>query len=115
MAAGRLLTEAETSQQARKIGSFRQLLVASPSMASQVARLNRPDDIAALPFVANTALRDALSWNFSLNEIERQAAELLSGQEMDAQGGMKAASSAPTMPTLRPTRSRFGLLTYRPP
>lgn len=62
----------ESSQQARKIGSFRQLLVASPTMGPQVARLTCPEDIAKLPFVANTALRDPLQWNFSLNEIERQ-------------------------------------------
>jgi hypothetical protein len=74
----------ETSQQAWKIGSFRQLLVASPSMASQVARLNRPDDIAALPFVASTALRDALSWNFSLNDIERQAVNVQASIFLDA-------------------------------
>jgi len=75
---------AETSQQARKIGSFRQLLVASPSMASQVARLKRPDDIATLPFVANTALRDSLSWNFSWNEIERLAVNVQASIFLDA-------------------------------
>lgn len=67
---------AETSLQARKIGSFRQLLVASPIMAPQVARLTRPADIANLPFVANTALRDHLRWNFSLNDIERQVVQV---------------------------------------
>ncbi|MFM9927355.1 substrate binding domain-containing protein [Variovorax sp. H27-G14] len=63
---------AETSQQARKIGSFRQLLVASPSMAREIARLTRPEDIAPLPFVANTALREHLRWEFSLNHSKRQ-------------------------------------------
>ena len=63
---------AETSLQARKIGSFRQLLVASPAMKPQVAQLAHPQDIANLPFIANTALRDHLTWNFSLNEFERE-------------------------------------------
>src|SRR5438105_7766680 len=63
---------AETGLQARKIGTFRQLLVASPAMASQVAQLTQPQDIAKLPFVANTALRDHLKWTFSLNENEQQ-------------------------------------------
>src|SRR6185369_14257178 len=63
---------AETGLQARKIGSFRQLLVASPTLARQVAGVSRPEDIASLPFIANTALRDHLNWNFSLNELERQ-------------------------------------------
>lgn len=63
---------AETGLQARKIGTFRQLLVASPAMAPKLAQLNKPEDIARLPFVANTALRDHCHWHFSLNEIERQ-------------------------------------------
>lgn len=63
---------AETSQQARKIGSFRQLLVAPAAMAAQVARLTGPEEITALPFVANTALREHLKWNFSRNESEPQ-------------------------------------------
>jgi len=75
---------AETSLQARKIGSFRQLLVAPPSMQPQVARLTRPQDIADLPFVANTALREHLSWNFSLNEIERQAVNVQASIFLDA-------------------------------
>jgi DNA-binding transcriptional LysR family regulator len=75
---------AETSLQARKIGSFRQLLVASPTMAPQVARLTRPEDIANLPFVANTALRDHLRWNFSLNDIERQVVHVQASIFLDA-------------------------------
>jgi DNA-binding transcriptional LysR family regulator len=75
---------AETSLQARKIGSFRQLLVASPAMQAQVARLTGPQDIARLPFIANTALRDHLTWNFSLNESERQAVHVQASIFLDA-------------------------------
>ena len=75
---------AETSQQARKIGNFRQLLVAPSSMASQAARLTEPKEIAGLPFVANTALRDHLRWNFSRNEIERQAVNVQASIFLDA-------------------------------
>lgn len=75
---------AGTSLQARKIGSFRQLLVASPTMERQVARLTRPEDIADLPFVANTALRDHLRWTFSLNEIERQVVNVQASIFLDA-------------------------------
>ena len=75
---------AETSLQARKIGTFRQLLVASATMASQVARLARPEDIAKLPFVANTALRDHLRWNFSLNETKRQVVNVQASIFLDA-------------------------------
>lgn len=75
---------AETSLQARKIGSFRQLLVASPAMQPQVARLTGPQDIADLPFVANTALRDHLTWNFSLNGIECKAVNVQASIFLDA-------------------------------
>lgn len=53
-----------TSQQARKIGAFRQVLVASAELASQLAGIAAPGDIARLPFVANTALREPLRWHF---------------------------------------------------
>ena len=61
---------AETGLQARKIGSFRQLLVASPAMRPRLAELTSPEGIAELPFVANTALRTPLKWSFSRDEIE---------------------------------------------
>ncbi|EON90554.1 LysR family transcriptional regulator [Marinobacter lipolyticus SM19] len=63
---------AESNLQARQIGTFRQLLVAPPAMRAEMERLTGPGDIAGLSFVANTALRDPLRWNFSLNEIERR-------------------------------------------
>jgi DNA-binding transcriptional LysR family regulator len=75
---------AETGLQARKIGTFRQLLVASPTMGPQVARLKRPGDIASLSFVANTALRDHLRWNFSRNEIDRQVVNVQASIFLDA-------------------------------
>lgn len=56
--------------QARQIGSFRQLLVAAPRWQPQLARLTGPQDLAALPFVANTALREPGRWQF----ISAQAA-----------------------------------------
>ena len=55
----------ELNLQARQIGSFQQLLVASPSWGAQIQSLKQPDEIAALPFVANSALRDPAHWSFS--------------------------------------------------
>ena len=75
---------AETSQQARKIGTFRQWLVAPKSMAAQVARLTRPDEIATLPFVANTALREHSRWMFSHDEAEQQAVTMQPSIFLDA-------------------------------
>ena len=64
---------AETSLQARKIGTFRQLLVAAPSMTDRAARLVSPRDVAQLPFIANTALKEPLKWSFARSRAERQS------------------------------------------
>jgi DNA-binding transcriptional LysR family regulator len=82
---------AETGLQARKIGTFRQLLVASPTLTAQVAQLTCPEDIARLPFVANTALSDPLTWHFSLNEIERQAVTVQACVFLDATLAVRGA------------------------
>lgn len=75
---------AETGLQARKIGTFRQLLVASSAMATQAARLNGPEDLAGMPFIANTALRDHLRWTFSLGDTERRVVNLQASIFLDA-------------------------------
>ena len=59
--------------QARQIGTFRQLLVASPAWSKQLASIVQPQQITALPFIANTALRDPLHWSFTQGEAERQS------------------------------------------
>lgn len=81
----------ETGLQARKIGTFRQLLVASPAMAPQVAQLTRPQDIAKLPFVANTALRDHLRWTFSHNKNEQQDVTMQASVYLDATLAVRGA------------------------
>ncbi len=60
--------------QARQIGSFRQLLVAAPRWQPQLARLTGPQDLAALPFVANTALREPGRWQFTPAQAAPSAA-----------------------------------------
>jgi DNA-binding transcriptional LysR family regulator len=75
---------AETGVQARKIGSFRQLLVASSSLASKVSRLKLPEELAGLPFIANTALREQLRWTFSRKENERQSVTMQASIFLDA-------------------------------
>jgi DNA-binding transcriptional LysR family regulator len=75
---------AETGLQARQIGSFRQLLVASISLAPQLSGLTRPEDIAKLPFIANTALREHLRWNFSLSQTEHQSVAMQASIFLDA-------------------------------
>lgn len=70
--------------QARRIGTFRQLLVAPPQLRARVRRLKDPQEIGQLPFVANTVLRDPLRWNFSLNEVERREVTLQASLSLDA-------------------------------
>lgn len=58
--------------QARKIGHFRQLLIAPRNMQPQVEKINKPQDIKPLPFIANTALREPSQWHFTLNGSDQQ-------------------------------------------
>lgn len=60
--AGRL---ADSSLQATRIGSFSEWLVASPRMFEAGAVPTRPQDLAALPFIALSALNQPLNWSFT--------------------------------------------------
>lgn len=62
----------DSGQQARRIGSFRQLLVAAPDVAAAL-RSEAPDDLAALPFIANGALDEPLVWRFTRGDVESRA------------------------------------------
>jgi DNA-binding transcriptional LysR family regulator len=84
----------EPRLQARKIGTFRQLLVAPPALRRQVARLTQPEDITPLPFVANTALRNHLRWNFSSKGGERRTLTLHASIFLDATLAVRAAVCA---------------------
>ena len=81
----------ESGLQARRIGSFRQLLVAPSAMRAQMERLTQPREIEGLPFVANTALREHLRWHFSKSEIERQTVNMHSSIFLDATLAVRAA------------------------
>jgi DNA-binding transcriptional LysR family regulator len=82
---------ADTTQQARRIGSFRQLLVAPPALAKQVARVSSPKDLEQLPFVANTALKEPCKWTFALDEKERQVVKMRAAISVDATLGVRGA------------------------
>jgi DNA-binding transcriptional LysR family regulator len=82
----------DTTAQARKIGDFRQLLVASPAVARQMRRVTRPKDLVSLPFVANTALREPAKWTFSLNDEERQVVKWQPAISLDATLAVREAA-----------------------
>ncbi len=109
---------AEQHMQARQIGTFRQLLVAPDSWRKRVARLREPDDIASLPFIANTALRDPTHWRFSRNELDRRRVAVQSSISIDTtlavreavlQGaGCRSCRTTSTKPTWRRELFRKG-------
>jgi DNA-binding transcriptional LysR family regulator len=74
----------EAGLQGRKIGTFRQLLVASPKIQSQIERIRSPEDIADIPFIANSALRNPLHWTFSLNDTEYRDVNMQAPISFDA-------------------------------
>ncbi|CDZ41557.1 Transcriptional regulator PtxR [Neorhizobium galegae bv. officinalis] len=61
---------ADSSLQARRIGSFQQYLVAPPQLAGRIRELDGLADLPALPFVANNALREPLEWRFTRGDQE---------------------------------------------
>ena len=81
----------DSSLQARRIGSFRQLLVCTPELRHMVPALGTPDELEALPFVANKALREPLEWHFTLNEIERTSVRMRAAISVDAKMAVHAA------------------------
>lgn len=57
---------ADSTLQARKIGTFRQLMVGCPQkLGERIRTACHPDEIADLPFIANVILNDPLHWHFS--------------------------------------------------
>jgi DNA-binding transcriptional LysR family regulator len=64
---------ADSSLQARRIGTFRQFMVCGAEFAGRFTAAE-PQDLAGLPFVANMALREPLLWQFSRGDDEHGAA-----------------------------------------
>ncbi|CAN5144687.1 LysR family transcriptional regulator [soil metagenome] len=85
---------ADSSLQARKIGSFRQILVGAPAFADQIAAAREPDDLERLPFIANLALREPLLWPFSRGDLERRAVRMRANIAIDTTPGVLAAVRA---------------------
>uniref|UniRef100_UPI00310184BC LysR family transcriptional regulator n=1 Tax=Neorhizobium sp. EC2-8 TaxID=3129230 RepID=UPI00310184BC len=65
----------DSSHQARRIGSFRQYLVAAPTYAIS-PRLKQPADVAGLPFIANLALKEPMVWPFTRNDLDHQTVRM---------------------------------------
>lgn len=81
----------DSSLLARRIGTFRQLLVADQGLFDLTAAVQGPEDLVALPFIANLALRDPLSWTFSQGESARQTVRPSARIAIDTTPGVLAA------------------------
>ncbi|WP_198646906.1 LysR family transcriptional regulator [Pannonibacter carbonis] len=73
----------DSSLQVRRIGEFRQVLVARADLAKKCKGLKEPADLAGLPFVANLALRDPLTWRFSRDAISRETVQFSARLRLD--------------------------------
>jgi len=61
----------DSGARARRIGVFQQLLVATPALLRRFPSAD-PNDLTSWPFVANTALKEPLQWQFSRTARERR-------------------------------------------
>lgn len=83
----------DSSLQARRAGSFRQLLVASPAFAATLD-IHDPDQIARAAFVANAALKEPLTWHFSRGDFERRTIRMRQALSINATPAVLAATLA---------------------
>ncbi|MBR0725594.1 LysR family transcriptional regulator [Bradyrhizobium manausense] len=65
----------DSSLQAKRLGAFRQFLVAPPEIAVAI-RADQPDELTALPFIANGALSEPLVWRFTRNDFEARTVRM---------------------------------------
>lgn len=85
---------ADSSLQARRIGSFKQYLVGGAGLASQIGAARSPVDLASLPFIANLALRKPLQWQFAHDDHAACEVNLQSTIAIDTTLGVLAAVRA---------------------
>ena len=83
----------DSSLQARRIGSFRQLLVAVPDLARSMNSVE-PENLSGLPFIANAALKEPLVWRFSRNKQDRQTVRMSSVMTINTTPGVLEATLA---------------------
>ncbi|WP_426226998.1 LysR family transcriptional regulator [Pararhizobium sp. DWP3-4] len=66
---------ADSSHQARRLGTFEQIVVAAPPVAARVPNGAVPATSADLPWIANGALKNPLRWTFSSDQAEAVTVE----------------------------------------
>lgn len=81
----------DSSHIARRIGTMEQYLVCSREFAGKLGRVREPEDLAALPFVANTSLADPTVWHFTHPRRGRRTARVQTRITVDATTAVHAA------------------------
>lgn len=66
----------DTSHQARRIGTFEQILAATPSVAARIPADLTPAEACNLPWIANGALKNPFRWTFSRGQTEALTVEI---------------------------------------
>jgi len=84
----------DSSHTARRIGGFEQWLVCAPRFARELARIRSPEDLVALPFVANSSLPEPLVWRFSQSARGQRTVRARARLSIDAGPGVHAATLA---------------------
>lgn len=83
----------DSSHQARRLGRFRQWLVAAPELAESIDA-EKPDDLADLPFIANVSLKEPLVWRFTRDDFDHRTVRLRQGVATDSTPAALAATLA---------------------
>lgn len=83
----------DSSLQARRIGTFRQLMVASPELAATISA-SEPEQLATAPFIANGALKEPLLWRFSRDDFERRTVRMRQALAINTTPAVLAATLA---------------------
>ncbi|MDT3720088.1 LysR substrate-binding domain-containing protein [Pseudomonas oryzihabitans] len=83
----------DSSLHARRLGDFRQLLVATSELARSLT-LGDPDELATAPFIANGALKDPLTWRFARGAAEQRTLRLRPVLSINATPAVLAATLA---------------------
>jgi len=83
----------DSGQQARRISSFQQFLVAAPGVARDLSP-DEPEDLSSLPFVSNVALKEPLVWRFTRGEHERRTVRMKPGMTINTTPAVLEATLA---------------------
>lgn len=83
----------DSSLQAKRVGTFRQFLVASADLAKSITA-QEPEDLSALPFIANGALREPLVWHFTKGDFDRRVVSMRQSMSINATPAVLAAALA---------------------